>query len=130
MKLSAEDLRLLMKTMFPDPDIDGHSEHPLDAIGVVLLAAGIFIITDPEALARLTGYPRAFISAILFNLHGNKAFANGFYDCSDWLSSNGTINGTALWDHIEAAWGNLWLEEVDFDPLDACQIYRNHKELS
>lgn len=96
MKRNAEYLRLLMRTMFPDPAPSNDSEHRLDAIGTVLLAAGIFAITDQDELGRVTEYSKPFISAILFNLQGNKGLVDGCYDCREWLSSIGAINGSAL----------------------------------
>src|SRR5215469_4538292 len=87
MKPTGDNLRELMTTMYPD--VDDGSEHPMTAVGTVLLAAGIFGITDEEALVRLTGYPRPFIVAIIFNLQGNRVWTSGSYDCSEWLSSHG-----------------------------------------
>lgn len=78
---------------------------------------------------RFSGYPRPFIAAILFNLRGNRVLTNGSYDCSNWFYEDGAIAEQGFWDHIEAACGNLWLHEVDFDPLDTCQIYWNNKKL-
>jgi hypothetical protein len=125
---TVDNLRDLMKTMYPDNDT--LSEHPMTAVGTVLLAAAIFGITEQEALVRFTGYPCSFIVAILFNLRGNRVLNNGSYNCSDWLSSDGAIADREFWDHIEAACGNLWLQDVEFHPVDTCQIYWNNKELS
>src|SRR5260370_5413133 len=125
-KYTADNLRELMRTMYPD--VDDGSEHPMTAVGVVLLAAAIFGITDEEALVRLTAYPRSFIAAILFNLRGNRVFHNGSYDCSHWLSAEEAIDYQRFWEHIEAACGHFW--HVDFPDLDTCQIYWNNKELS
>ena len=123
--LTAGNLRQLMTTMYPDND--SNSEHPMDAVGTVLLAAAILGIIEEEALVRFTGYPKPFIGAILFNLRGNRVLNNGSYDCSEWFSSAGVIAGDRFWDHIEAACGYLWLQDVDFEPLDPCQIYWNNK---
>lgn len=125
---TADNLRELMTTMYPDDH--SHSEHPMTAVGTVLLAAAIFGIIREEALVRVTGYPTPFIAAILFNLRGNRLLNEGSYDCSEWLSSDGAIAEQEFWDHIEAACGNLWLRAVDFDPLDTCQIYWNNREFS
>jgi hypothetical protein len=95
----------------------------MTAIGVVLLAAGIFGITDEEALARLTACPKPFIAATLFNLRGNGVLNNGSYDASEWLSSDAAIDDQGFWSHIEAVCGYLWLGPKDFQPFDTCQIY-------
>lgn len=125
---TADHVRQLMRTM--NPGVDAGSEHPMTAVGTVLLAAAMARVADEGALVSFTGYPRPFIAAILFNLQGNRVLDNGSYDCSEWLSSEGAISEQGFWDHVEVACGNLWLQEVDFDPLDACQIYWNNKELS
>jgi len=121
MKPTGDNLRDLMRTMYPD--VDDGSEHPMTAIGSVLLAAAKFGITDEEALVRLTAYPKNFIAAILFNLRGNRVLNNGSYDSSEWLSSDGAIDDQGFWSHVEAACGDLWLGPYDFEPLDSCQIY-------
>lgn len=123
MKYTAEHLRELMRAMYPD--VDDGCEHPMTAVGVVLFAAGIFGITDEVALVRFTAYTKPFIAAILFNLRGNRVLSNGSYNSREWLSSDGAIDGEGLWSHIEAACGVLWLEGVNFQPLDSCQIYWN-----
>jgi hypothetical protein len=128
MKPTADNLRELMRAMYPDVD-DGW-EHPMTAVGVVLLAAGIFGITDEDALVRFTGYPKAFIFAILFNLRENGIWKNGSYDCSGWLSGSGAIDAETLWNQIEAACELLVLQNFDVTGLDPCQIYWNNKELS
>ena len=97
---SVGQLRELMTTMYPEDDSD--SDHPTTAVGIVLLPASIFGLTEEDALVRFTGYPRPFIAAILFNLRGNRVLDNGSYDCNDWLSSDGAITEQGLWNHIEA----------------------------
>ncbi len=128
MKPTADNLRELMRAMYPD--VDDGSEHPMTAVGVVLLATGIFRINDEDALVRFTGYPKAFIVAILFNLRENGIWKNASYDCSGWLSDSGAIDGETLWNHIEAACDLLVLQDSDVTGPDPCQIYWNNKELS
>lgn len=53
-----DNLRELMTTMYPDDD--SLSEHPMTAVGIVLLAAAILGITDLEGLVEFSGYPRPF----------------------------------------------------------------------
>ena len=43
------------------PDEGKENEHPMTAVGIVLLAAGKFGITDPFKLAKCTGYPPTWI---------------------------------------------------------------------
>ena len=56
---SVGQLRELMTTMYPEDDSD--SDHPTTAVGIVLLPASIFGLTEEDALVRFTGYPRPFI---------------------------------------------------------------------
>jgi hypothetical protein len=87
--------RVIHSTMYPD--VDDRCEHPVTAVGVVLLAAAVFEITDEEALVRLTAYPRPFVAAILINLRGNGVLKNGLYDCSEWLSPDKAIDDEGFW---------------------------------
>ena len=132
MKPTADNLRELMRAMYPD--VDDGTEHPMTAVGIVLLAAGIFGITDEDALVRFTSYPKAFIVALIVNLRENGIWENSSYDYSGWLSDSGAIDGETLWGHVEAACGLLLLHDLDvptLDPaLDPCQIYWNNKEFS
>jgi hypothetical protein len=128
MEPKADHLRELMRAMYPD--VDDGSEHPMTAVGVMLLAAGLLEITDEEALVRFTRYPKAFIFAIVFNLRENRIWNNGSYDSSGWLSSTGAIDGEALWNHVEVACDLSFLSDIDGPALDPCQIYWNNKELS
>lgn len=95
-----------------------------------LLAAGIFGITDEDALLQLTSYPKAFIDAIIFNMRENGVWENGSYDCSGWLSGNGAIDGETLWNHVEVACSLSVLCDFNVPALDPCQIYWNNKKLS
>jgi hypothetical protein len=126
MEPKADHLRELMRAMYPD--LDDGSEHPMTAVGVVLLAAGIFGITDEAALIRLTGYPKAFIFAIRHNLRANGVWENGSYDCSGWLSSSGAIDEETLWSHVDAACNIVVLRDFNSLTLNPCQIYWRNKE--
>lgn len=127
MEPKADHLRELMRAMYPE--VDDGSDHPMTAVGVVLLAAGIFGITDEDALVRLTGYPKAFIFAVHYNLRENGVWENGSYDCSGWLSQSGVIDGETLWNHVDAACNIVVLCDFDSRNLDPCQIYWKNKAL-
>lgn len=122
---TADNLRELMRAMYPD--VDDGSEHPMTAVGVVLLAAGIFGITDQDALVLFTGYPKAFIFGILFNLRQNGVWENGSYDSSGWLSADGAINEETLWSHVDAACNLIVFRDFDLPALDPCQIFWKNK---
>jgi hypothetical protein len=122
----ADNLRELMRAMYPD--VDDGSEHPMTGVGVVLLAAGLFGITDEDALVAFTGYPKAFIFAIRFNLRKNGVWDNGSYDSSGWLSCGSVIDGQTLWSHVDAACGMIVLRDFDGPVLDPCEIYWKSRE--
>ncbi|MBZ5683119.1 MAG: hypothetical protein LAO24_23760 [Acidobacteriia bacterium] len=97
--LTAKDLFGMMHSMYPgvEDGRDDHDafEHPLSAVGVVLLSAALLENIDPSFLGALTHYSREFISAITLNMQNNKLWVEGRYDTSDWLSSTGTISPEA-----------------------------------
>lgn len=129
------DLRQIMHGMYPEvederPDNDPY-EHPMTAIGVVVLGAAIMGTTDASRLMLFTGYSRPFISAITLNMQNNQLWVDGRYDASSWLSSDGTIAEKCLWDHIEIACGSQWMPEGDTDiEADTCKIYWDEREHS
>lgn len=73
--LAAKDLRPIMQAMYPDVE-DGREdnenyEHPMTAVGLVLLSAAIIGTTEAAKLTLFTGYCRSFISAITLNMRNN-----------------------------------------------------------
>lgn len=122
------DLRLIMQELFPDVEDDRDDnadyEHPMTAVGIVLLSAAIMGTVDASRLALFSGYSRQFISGIAVNMQNNKLWNNGRYDTATWLSPDGTINGNALWEHIDVACGMLWMPAGDTNiSVDTCGIY-------
>ncbi len=121
---TGRDLLLVMQFLYPDVDDDQEPyEHPMTAVGVVLLSAALVGTTKVNGLSRFTGYSRHFISAIVTNMQNNKLWIEG-YDCSRWLSPDGTIDKTNLWEHIDLACGDLWLPTADTAvSADPCKVY-------
>src|SRR6266550_7777465 len=122
------DLRPIMQFLYPEVederDDDDPYEHPMTAVGIVLLSAAVMGTTKAKQLILFTGYSRSFISAILINMQNNKLWLDGKYDCSPWISADGTIDKTEFWDHIEIACGSLWLPVGDTSiSMDTCMIY-------
>jgi hypothetical protein len=66
--LTAKDLFGMMHSMYPDIEDrrDDHDtfEHPLTAVGLVLLSVALLENIDPSFLGAFTHYSREFISAI------------------------------------------------------------------
>lgn len=119
------DLREIMELLYPDEEGEkDHSEHPVTAVGVVLLSMATLGASDVGKLIHFTSYSREFISAILLNMQNNKLWIDGSYDASAWLSSDGSIDNSHFWDHIDIACGTLWIPvgnaEISADP---CKIF-------
>ena len=73
--LAVKDLRPILQAMYPDVE-DGREdnenyEHPLTAVGLVLMSAAIIGTTEAAKLTLFTGYSRSFISAITLNMRSN-----------------------------------------------------------
>jgi hypothetical protein len=114
-----------MREMFPDVDDENHRyEHPMTAVGIVLLSAAFLESIDTRRLATFTGFSRAFISAIALNMANNRLWTAARYDCSDWLVFCEVIDKDQLWDHIEIACGDMWMPEVDTEiSANPCKLY-------
>ena len=133
-ELCAKDLHQVMRMLYPDVedgrDDDLACEHPLTAIGVVLLSAAVLETVDAGRLTRFTRYSRHFISAINLNMQNNKLWAGGHYDTSAWLSADGSIDERELWEHVEIASGSQWMPEGDTNiSIDTCQLYWDEHRL-
>ena len=127
-----EDIRLEFNTRFPDVNDPPEDEHPMTAVGIVLISAIILGTTDIARLAKFTGYSENFISAIAFNMIQNKLWVQGMYDhsqCSRWYAPDGVISDESVfWEHIDMACGNLWMPGVETRSLDPCMIYWGERE--
>jgi hypothetical protein len=99
-------------------------EHPMTAVGVVLLSAALLGTVDGRYLRAFTGYSDQFLAAIAMNMLNNRLWTIEAYDHSTWLLQDGTIKKDVLWEHIEIACGELWLENAYLDvSSDPCEIY-------
>jgi hypothetical protein len=131
--LTAKDLFGMMHSLYPgiEDGRDDHDtfEHPLTAVGVVLLSAALLETIDPSFLIAFTHYSREFISAITLNMQNNKLWIEGRYDTSDWLSSTGMIYEERLWDHVEIASGTQWVPTANTRvSIDSGLLYWNERE--
>jgi hypothetical protein len=133
-ELCASDLRQIMRVLYPDVE-DGRDddlayEHPLTAIGVVLLSAAFLETVDAGSLSRFTRYSGHLISAINLNMQNNKLWTEGHYDTSAWLSPDGNIDERELWEHVEIATGSQWMPEGDTNiSIDTCRVYWDEHRL-
>jgi hypothetical protein len=81
------DLQQNMEVLYPDVEDDRkheHYEHPMTAVGIVLLSAALLETVKASSLARFTLYSCHFISAINLNMQNNKLWVDGRYDSSAW----------------------------------------------
>jgi len=100
---SKPSLKLLVY-MFPEVEDDQDDElpyeHPMIAVGVVLLSAAWLGAVETK-LIESTGYSSWFIVGISVNVRNNGLWVRERYDSSEWLSQNGKINTRELSSHIE-----------------------------
>jgi len=114
--------------LFADVNDPPENDHPMTAVGIVLLCAAYRRSTDIDELAQLTGYSIDFVLAIAFNMENNKLWVNGEYSSPKWWLGNGCIDGEEFWQHIDAACGDLWFPEGDTSvSADPCEIYWNER---
>ena len=130
--LSVADLRPIMQGMYPeveDDRDDNDYEHPMTAVGLVLLSAAIMGTSEASKLTVFTGYGHSLISAITLNMQNNRLWIDGRYDSSTWLSSDGSIPASCFWEHIEVACGVLWMPAGDTHiAVDACKVYWDERK--
>jgi len=74
-----EDIRVKFNLKYPDANDPPEHEHPMVAVGIVLLSSAILGTANIEKLVKFTGYSRPFISAIAFNMENNKLWVDGQY---------------------------------------------------
>lgn len=131
--LTVADFKPFMQAMFPDVEDDRDDnhpyEHPMTAVGLVLMSAAAMGTTEATRLMLFTGYSRRFISAIMCNMQNNQLWVGGQYNTSGWLSSDGHIDPDRLWDQIEIACGNQWLPAADPTVAEEpCMVYWNERK--
>ena len=123
--LTLADVRPLMSEMFPDVDDENQRyEHPMTAVGIVLLSAVFLESIDMKRLATFTGFSLAFIGAIALNMVNNRLWRAGRYDYSAWLLFGELIDPDQLWNHVEIACGDMWMPGVDTEiSANPCKVY-------
>ena len=116
---TAEEIRKTLKQIYPDVDDDAFSiepsgfvhEHPLIAIGVVLISSIVLGTTDPAKLVRFTKYSRRFVCGVATNMENSRLWKYDKYDRSSWSSGNllprNEREEDAFWDHVLIGEGSL-----------------------
>jgi len=137
---TAEGIRKAFTARYPDVDDDEfnlkHSgfahEHPMTAIGVVLVSSIVLGTTDVIKLGEFTRYSGRFVHAVAVNMENSRLWKSGKYDCSSWSSGNllprNALEDNIFWEHIMVAEGSLWMPDADTNlSEDSCAIFWNEK---
>ena len=116
--LTAAEIRDALERRYPevtDPEFNlEHSgvahEHPLIAIGVVLISSIVLATTDAVRLVELTSYSERFVQTVAANMQISGLWRDGKYDCSDWQRGQlmPAPENRAFWDHVLIGEGSLW----------------------
>jgi len=116
--LTAAEIRDALERRYPevtDPEFNlEHSgvahEHPLIAIGVVLISSIVLATTDAVRLAEYTRYSERFVRAVAANMEISGLWKKDSYDCSDWECGQllPSQENRAFWDHVLIGEGSLW----------------------
>jgi hypothetical protein len=116
--LTATEIRDALQERYPevtDPEFNlEHSglahEHPLIAIGVVLISSVVLGTTDPVSLVEYTSYSERFVRAVAANMQISGLWRDDKYDCSDWQCGQliPSAENRAFWDHVLIGEGSLW----------------------
>ena len=85
-------------------------EHPLIAIGVVLISSIVLDTTNPVRLVGYTGYSERFVRAVAANMQISGLWRDDNYDCSDWQCGQlmPPPENRCFWDHVLIGEGSLW----------------------
>jgi hypothetical protein len=141
--MTLAEIRSAFTARYPDVDDDQCSiafsgfvhEHPMTAIGVVLISSVWLDTTDVDQLAGFTKYSKMFIRAISVNMKNSHLWNDAKYDCAGWSCGNrlprNKKQDIEFWEHIEVAAGSMWTQEADSDlSEDACTIFWNLKRVN
>lgn len=128
---------------YPDVDNDQFSiehsgfihEHPMTAIGIVLISSIVLGTTEVNRLAEFTKYSKAFIRAIAVNMENSRLWQDGKYDCAGWSCGNllprDEKEDCEFWDHIQIAEGSVWAADAEsLHSEDACAVFWNIKRVN
>lgn len=137
---TAEEIREAFTARYPDVDDDEFSlehsgfahEHPMTAIGVVLVSSIVLGTTDVNKLVEFTRYSERFVHAIAVNMENSRLWKAGKYDCSSWSSGNllprNAGEDNVFWEHIMVAEGSMWMPDAGTHKSEnSCAIFWNEK---
>lgn len=140
---SLSAIHTAFKDRYPHVDNDDFSvqhsgyvhEHPMTAIGVVLISSIALGTIDIGQLSEFTKYSCRFIKAISRNMENSGLWKDGKYDCARWSSGNllprTQHEDDEFWDDIQVAAGDLFTEDAkSFLSDEACMIFWNEKTVN
>jgi len=120
--MTAKEIRGALESRYPDvTDIEfniAHSgfahEHPLIAIGVVLISSIVLGTTDPAELERFTRYSKRFVRCVAANMENSGLWKHNKYDCSEWYCGQlvPPPENRMFWDHVLIGEGSLRKREA------------------
>ena len=89
-------------------------EHPLIAIGVVLISSIVLGTTDPEELAGFTRYSKRFVCCVAANMENSGLWKHNKYDFLDWHCGElmPPPENRMFWDHVLIGEGSLRKSEA------------------
>ena len=137
---TVKDIRKAFTARYPEVDDDEFSarqsgfvhEHPITAIGIVLISSIVLGTCDPTTLGEFTKYSERFIRAIAANMENNRLWQDNKYQCSSWSSGNllprDQREDNEFWDHILIAEGSAWEPSANSESSeDTCAIFWGEK---
>jgi hypothetical protein len=72
---------------------------------MAVLVVSLEIGPNVDQLAKHTGYPREFVSALIKQMEEAGLWIDGLLDDQEWWDSKGELNGVALFTHAHVALG-------------------------
>jgi hypothetical protein len=136
--LTAAEIRDVLEECYPevtDPEFSlEHSgvahEHPLIAVGVVLISSMVLGTTNPARLVEYTRYSDRFVRAVAANMQISGLWRDDKYDCSHWQCGQvmPPPENRAFWDHVLIGEGSQCKSETQSQlTVDSALIFWQDK---
>src|SRR5215469_12406333 len=107
---TAKEIRDALESSYPDVTDSEFNiaqsgfahEHPLIAIGVVLISSIVLGTTDPVELERFTRYSKRFVRCVAGNMENSGLWKDNKNDCSEWYCDQliPPPENRMFWDHV------------------------------
>lgn len=119
----ADVIRHLMESS-PGWLYESSAENTWDATAILLFSAAVLGTTDPNILAKFTGYNMGFVCAVAWNMRNNGLWTATRYMPKDWSPETGVDDHSPFWEEVRVGYGWLWYEgaeseqSVEIDVMD------------